>query len=102
MTKPVINRKWRTDYKPQVGDIVKFHMFGCRDRVGVVLGIEKREEDYTTCKVIEEGCLVSYNNKGIIPIPEMEEILEKYGKLYKIPVEHKVYNKFISHFASVS
>ena len=39
--------------------------------------------------------LVSYNNKGIIPIPEMEEILEKYGKLYKIPVEHNVYNKFI-------
>ena len=25
----------------------------------------------------------------------MEEILEKYGKLYKIPVEHNVYNKFI-------
>jgi len=39
--------------------------------------------------------LVSYNNKGIIPIPEMEEILNKYGKLYKIPVEHNVYNKLI-------
>ena len=63
MTKPVINRKWRTDYVPQIGDIVKFHMFGCRDRVGVVLGIEKQEKDYTTCRVIEEGCLVSYNNK---------------------------------------
>ena len=25
----------------------------------------------------------------------MEKILEKYGTLYKIPVEHKVYNKFI-------
>jgi len=39
--------------------------------------------------------LVSYNNKGIIPIPEMEEILEKYGTLHKIPVEHNVYNKLI-------
>ena len=39
--------------------------------------------------------LVSYNNKGIIPIPEMEEILKKYGKLSKIPVEHNVYNKLI-------
>ena len=63
MTKTVINRKWLTDYVPQICDIVKFHMFGCRDRVGVVLGIEKQEKDYTTCRVIEEGCLVSYNNK---------------------------------------
>ena len=47
MTNPVINRKWRTDYVPQIGDIVKFHMFGCGDKVGVVLGIEKQEQDYT-------------------------------------------------------
>ena len=39
--------------------------------------------------------LVSYNNKGIIPLDELDKILEKYGKLTKIPVEHKVYNKFI-------
>ncbi len=39
--------------------------------------------------------LLSYNNKGIIPIPEMESILKKYGKLSKFPVEHNVYNKFI-------
>ena len=39
--------------------------------------------------------LVSYNNKGIIPLDELDNILEKYGKLYKIPVDHKVYNKFI-------
>ena len=63
MTKRVINRKWRTDYKPQIGDIVKFSMFGCNDKVGVVLGIQKREQNYTTCRVIEEGCLVSYYNK---------------------------------------
>lgn len=31
-------------YRPEVGDIVKYHMFGCRDKVGVVLGIEKRNE----------------------------------------------------------
>merc|ERR1711991_160950 len=36
--------------------------------------------------------LISYNNKGIIPIPEMESILKKYGKLLKFPVEHNVYN----------
>ena len=80
MTKPVINRKWRTDYKPQVGDIVKFHMFGCRDRVGVVLGIEKREENYTTCKVIEDGGLVSYNNKE--PRWEPRYALEKVDAKY--------------------
>ena len=39
--------------------------------------------------------LVSYNNKGIIPLNELDEILEKYGELRKIPVEHCVYNKLI-------
>ena len=39
--------------------------------------------------------LVSYNNKGIIPLNEFDKILEKYGTLTKIPIEHKVYNKFI-------
>ena len=39
--------------------------------------------------------LVSYNDRGIIPLNELDEILEKYGTLKKIPVEHKVYNKFI-------
>jgi len=39
--------------------------------------------------------LVSYNNKGIIPLDELDKILDKYGKLTKIPIEHKVYNKFI-------
>ena len=37
--------------------------------------------------------LISYNNGGIIPIQELEEILKKNGKVYKIPVEHKTYNK---------
>ena len=48
-------------YRPEVGDIVKYHMFGCRDKVGVVLGIEKKEMNYTSCKVVEDGCLVSFN-----------------------------------------
>ena len=39
--------------------------------------------------------MVSYNNKGIIPLDEFDEILKKYGILYKIPVEHNVYNKMI-------
>ncbi len=37
--------------------------------------------------------LLSYNNKGIIPIENMEKIFKKHGKVYKIPVEHKTYNK---------
>ena len=37
--------------------------------------------------------LLSYNNGGIIPLPELEVILERYGKLMKIPVEHKTYHK---------
>lgn len=39
--------------------------------------------------------LVSYNDRGIIPLKELDKILEKYGTLTKIPIEHKVYNKFI-------
>ena len=37
--------------------------------------------------------LLSYNNGGIIPLKELELILERYGKLMKIPVEHKTYHK---------
>lgn len=38
--------------------------------------------------------LLSYNNGGIIPIPELEKILKKYGSLTKIPFQHKTYRKF--------
>lgn len=38
--------------------------------------------------------LISYNNGGIIPLKDVDEILQKYGKLVKIPIEHKTYNKF--------
>tara|TARA_B110000046_G_scaffold185849_1_gene229824 strand:- start:14346 stop:15470 length:1125 start_codon:yes stop_codon:yes gene_type:complete len=37
--------------------------------------------------------VLSYNNKGIIPIKNIEKILEKKGKVYKYPVDHKTYNK---------
>jgi adenine-specific DNA-methyltransferase len=37
--------------------------------------------------------LLSYNNGGIIPLKELEAILERYGKLTKVPVEHKTYRK---------
>lgn len=37
--------------------------------------------------------IISYNNCGIIPIPELDKILKKYGTLEKIPVTHKTYNK---------
>ena len=37
--------------------------------------------------------ILSYNNKGIIPIKKIEKILSQKGKLYKIPVNHKTYNK---------
>jgi adenine-specific DNA-methyltransferase len=39
--------------------------------------------------------LVSYNSKGIIPLNELDSILEKYGELRKIPVNPSVYNKLI-------
>jgi adenine-specific DNA-methyltransferase len=38
--------------------------------------------------------LLSYNNGGIIPLNDFETILGKYGKIIKIPVEHKTYRKF--------
>jgi hypothetical protein len=55
-------------------------MFGCNDKVGVVLGIEKQERNYTTCKVIEEGCLVSYYNKEPRwePLYALEKVDAKY------------------------
>ena len=37
--------------------------------------------------------LLSYNNKGIIPIKNIEKILKSRGKLYKFPLVHKTYNK---------
>lgn len=37
--------------------------------------------------------IVSYNNKGIIPISNLERILNLRGKVYIYPVNHKTYNR---------
>lgn len=37
--------------------------------------------------------ILSYNNKGIIPTNNIQKILNKKGKVYRISVEHKTYNK---------
>ena len=37
--------------------------------------------------------ILSYNDKGIISLSDLDSILSKYGTVYKIPVEHKTYNK---------
>ena len=39
--------------------------------------------------------MISYNNKGIIPLNEMDEILQKKGKVEKIPFEHNTYNRYV-------
>jgi adenine-specific DNA-methyltransferase len=39
--------------------------------------------------------MLSYNNKGIIPLDEFDRILKKYGILNKIPIKHNVYNKLL-------
>jgi len=44
-------------------------------------------------KVKTKYIVLSYNNKGIIPITNLEKILEKRGTVYRYPVEHKTYNK---------
>lgn len=37
--------------------------------------------------------LLSYNSGGIIPIDSLNKLLRYYGKVKKIPVEHKTYNR---------
>jgi len=39
--------------------------------------------------------MISYNNKGIIPLEEMDEILRKKGKVEKIPFVHNTYNRYV-------
>ena len=46
---------------------------------------------YTQSKYI----ILSYNNKGIIPIKQFKEILSSYGDLTMVPVTHKTYNRLI-------
>lgn len=44
-------------------------------------------------KIKAKFIVLSYNNKGIIPIENLEKILEKRGKIYRYPVDHKTYNR---------
>lgn len=44
-------------------------------------------------KVKAKYIVLSYNNKGIIPITTLEKILKSRGTIYKYPIEHKTYNK---------
>ena len=44
-------------------------------------------------KIKAKFILLSYNNKGIIPIETIETILKSKGKLYIFPLTHKTYNK---------
>jgi adenine-specific DNA-methyltransferase len=37
--------------------------------------------------------MISYNNGGIIPLNKLDAMLNKYGDLIKIPIEHKIYNR---------
>tara|TARA_Y100000817_G_scaffold290043_1_gene260454 strand:+ start:905 stop:2029 length:1125 start_codon:yes stop_codon:yes gene_type:complete len=37
--------------------------------------------------------LLSYNDGGIIPLDEIEEILQKKGTVEKIPITHNIYNR---------
>ena len=37
--------------------------------------------------------LLSYNSGGIIPLSEIQKILEKKGKVEKIPIDHPTYNR---------
>ena len=37
--------------------------------------------------------ILSYNNKGIISLDKIHEILSNKGKVYTIPVDHKTYNR---------
>ena len=37
--------------------------------------------------------LISYNNGGIIPLEDLNTILSKYGKVTRIPIDHKTYNR---------
>ena len=37
--------------------------------------------------------ILSYNNGGIIPISTIDNILNSFGKVDKIPINHNVYNR---------
>jgi len=53
---------------------------------------EKTFEDLI--KNTRAKCIIlSYNNGGIIPIETIDKILKKYGRVEKLPIDYKIYNK---------
>ncbi len=59
--------------------------------------LKKAKSEFETLihKTKAKFILVSYNNKGIIPIKDLDEILMKKGTLYKIPFENGAFNKYL-------
>jgi adenine-specific DNA-methyltransferase len=53
----------------------------------------KKEFEELIMNTKSQFIMVSYNNGGIIPLEELDSILKKYGKLVKIPINHKIYNR---------
>lgn len=53
----------------------------------------EKEFDHLIENTKSKYILISYNNGGIIPLAKIDVILEKYGTVEKIPVEHKTYNR---------
>ena len=43
--------------------------------------------------------IISYNNRGIIPIDKFKDILERYGELEVLTINHKTYNRLIGQSA---
>ena len=59
--------------------------------------LKKAKAEFETLihKTKAKFILVSYNNRGIIPIKDLDAILMKKGELYKIPFENGAFNKYL-------
>ncbi len=55
----------------------------------------KKEFEILINKTNAKFILISYNNKGIIPIKDIDDILIKKGEVYKIPFDNKAFNKYL-------
>lgn len=56
---------------------------------------KKAKETFTELinNIKSKWIVLSYNDGGIIPLNEIDKILEEKGNVQKIPIEHLVYNK---------
>lgn len=57
--------------------------------------LKKAKDTFTDLikKTKAKWIILSYNDKGIIPIKDIDEILKTRGNVQKIPIEYLVYNK---------